>query len=82
MIRHIEQLVIYQKSSLQVEKHIVSREEKINHIRCCRQKVNLIVLMEFEYVTNDLGQVTHQRFIKGGIYTEFSNQVLPKGGYK
>lgn len=35
----------------------------------------------FEYVINDLGQVTHQRFVKGGIYTEFPNQIAPKGGY-
>lgn len=35
----------------------------------------------FEYVMDGAGQVTHQRFIKGGIYTGFPNQVVPKGGY-
>ena len=35
----------------------------------------------FEYITNDMGQVTHQRFIKNGIYTGTPNQVVPKGGY-
>lgn len=35
----------------------------------------------FEYVTNDIGQVTHQRFVKGGIYTGVPNQSVPKGGY-
>lgn len=35
----------------------------------------------FEYITNDVGQATHQRFIKGGIYTGFPNQVVPQGGY-
>ena len=35
----------------------------------------------FEYVTNDIGQVTYQRFIKGGNYTGFPNQSVPKGGY-
>ena len=35
----------------------------------------------FEYIINDAGQVTHQRFIKDGIYTGFPNQVVPEGGY-
>lgn len=35
----------------------------------------------YEYVINDTGQVTHQRFIQGGKYTGFPNQKVPKGGY-
>lgn len=35
----------------------------------------------YEYISDSLGQVTHQRFIPEGIYTGFSNQVVPKGGY-
>ena len=35
----------------------------------------------YEYIINDNGQVTHQRFIQGGKYTGFPNQKVPKGGY-
>lgn len=35
----------------------------------------------YEYITNDMGQVTHQRFIAGGKYTGFPNQKISKGGY-
>ena len=34
----------------------------------------------FEYLINDAGQVTHQRFIAGGGYTGFTNQHPPKRG--
>ena len=35
----------------------------------------------YEYIINDVGEVTHQIFIKGGTYTGFPNQVVSKGGY-
>ncbi len=31
----------------------------------------------YEYIIDDMGQVTHQRFIQGGIYTGFPNQKVP-----
>lgn len=35
----------------------------------------------YEYVLNNAGKVTHQRFISGGEYTGMPNQKVPKGGY-
>lgn len=82
MILHIERRVSCQKSNLRLAEHIVFAGGDNKSYTLLQTKGQLDgVNGIFEYIINDAGQVTHQRFIKDGIYTGFPNQVVPEGGY-